>query len=55
MKLKKLLIAKGNSTLLVWGCPQSGKKDMIQKYLGDVEQVGFVETKENLPFLNMMQ
>lgn len=54
MKLKKFLIANGNSTLLVWGCPSGKKKSIIKRYLGEVEQIGFVETKKNLPFLNMM-
>lgn len=54
MKLKKFLIAGGNSTLLVWGCPSSEKQNIIQKYLGEVEQIGFVEIKNGLPFLNMM-
>lgn len=54
MKLKKFLIAGGNSTLLVWGCPSSEKKEIIKKYLGEVEQIGFIETKDGLPFLNMM-
>lgn len=54
MRLQKFLIAGGNSTLLVWGCPASGKSGLIKKYLGEVEQIGFVETKDNLPFLNMM-
>lgn len=54
MKFKKFLIAGGNSTLLVWGCPSNEKNKIIKKYLGKVEQIGFVETKNNLPFLNMM-
>lgn len=54
MKLKKYLIAGGNSTLLVWGCPSCEKNKITKKYLGEVEQIGFVETKNNLPFLNMM-
>lgn len=54
MKLKKFLIAGGNSTLLVEDYPSGGKKEIIKKYLGEVEQIGFVETKNGLPFLNMM-
>ena len=54
MKIKKFLIANGNSTLLVWRCPPNGKGKIIKKYLGEVEQIGFVETKNRLPFLNMM-
>lgn len=54
MKLKRLLIAGGNSTLLVWDCPPGNKNTIIQKYLGEVEQIGFVEKKNDLPYLNMM-
>ena len=54
MKLKRFLIAGGNSTLLVWGCPSSEKNKIIKKYLGEVEQIGFAGTKNKLPFLNMM-
>ncbi len=54
MKLKKFLIAGGNSTLLVWGCSPREKNKIIKRYLGDVEQIGFVEVKNGLPFLNMM-
>ena len=54
MKLKRLLIAGGNSTLLVWDCPPGKKNNITNKYLGDVEQVGFVEEKNGLLYLNMM-
>lgn len=54
MKLKRLLIAGGNSTLLVWDCPPGNKNTIIQKYLSEVEQIGFVEKKNDLPYLNMM-
>lgn len=54
MKFKKLLIANGNSTLLVWGCPSSERNIVIKRYLGEMEQIGFVETKNRLSFLNMM-
>lgn len=54
MKFKKLLIANGNSTLLVWGCSSTEKNIVIKRYLGKIEQIGFVETKNRLPFLNMM-
>ena len=54
MKLNKFLIAGGNSTLLIKGCPSNDKKQFITKYLGDVEQIGFIESKNNIPYLNMM-
>ncbi len=54
MKFKKLLIAGGNSTLLVWDCPSCEKNKVIKRYLGEIEQIGFVEAKNKLPFLNMM-
>lgn len=53
--LKKFLIAGGNSTLLVWNCPSDQKKKVIDRYLGKVEQVGFIEeTKKGLSKLVMM-
>lgn len=49
------MIAGGNSTLLVWDCPQKMKNKIIKKYLGKFEQVGFVEqSKTELPKLVMM-
>lgn len=54
MKKQKYIIAGGNSTLLVWSCPLRCKKQVINKYLGEVEQIGFVTTKKNFPFLQMM-
>lgn len=55
MKLSKFLIAGGNFTLLVWNCPQNLKNKIIKKYLGQFEQVGFVEqSKTELPKLIMM-
>lgn len=54
MKLKKFLIAGGNSTLLVWGCSPDKKSIVIEQWLRKVEQIGFVEIKNDLPFLNMM-
>jgi histidine racemase len=41
--LNKYLIAGGNSTLLVWDCPLSLRKLLISKYLGKVEQIGFIK------------
>lgn len=54
MKLKKLLIAGGNSTLLVWGNLPQEKEKIIKKYLGQVEQIGFVSSQNYLPKLTMM-
>lgn len=54
MKIKQLLIAGGNSTLLVWDCKPLEKQKIIEKYLGKVEQIGFVKTKKKLPVLEMM-
>ncbi len=49
MRLKKLLIAEGNSTLLVWDCPSSEKSRILKKYLGEVEQIGFISRQDNGP------
>jgi len=53
--LRKFLIASGNSTLLVWNCPRAQKrKEIIKKYLGRVEQIGFVSENNGTPKLEMM-
>lgn len=54
MKLKKYLIAGGNSTLLISGCPFIARDKISKKYLLEVEQVGFVEEKRGVPKLVMM-
>lgn len=54
MKLSKLLIAGGNSTLLVKGYKSSEKKDIIKQYLGQVEQIGFISYPRGIPKLEMM-
>lgn len=54
MVLKKFLIAGGNSTLLVWQCPENKRRRLIKKYLGKVEQIGFIEEFNGLPSLKMM-
>ncbi len=54
MKLNKYLIANGNSTLLVKGYKSSEKKEIIKKYLGSVEQIGFVSYPKGVPKLSMM-
>ncbi|MBI2086085.1 hypothetical protein HYT74_01965 [Candidatus Daviesbacteria bacterium] len=38
MRRQKLTIAGGNSTLLVWNCPQIQRSEIINRYLGEVEQ-----------------
>lgn len=53
MILKKFLIAGGNSTLLAWNCPPMQKDMIVRKYLGQVEQVGFIAEKK-FPKLIMM-
>lgn len=55
MKLNKYLIAGGNSTLIVWDCPESEKSGVIKKYLGQVEQIGFASIdKDGVPMFSMM-
>lgn len=54
MTLKKFLIAGGNSTLLVWGCLPSEKNQIVKKYLGEVEQIGFIKVKDSISKLVMM-
>jgi len=54
IKLQKFLIAGGNSTLLVWNCPKTYRAKIIDRYLGGVEQVGFIEQKGEYLGLVMM-
>lgn len=54
MKLNKFLVAGGNSTLLVKGYKFSEKKAIIKKYLGQVEQIGFISYPKGIPKLSMM-
>jgi len=54
MKIKKFLIANGNSTLLVWDCPLWERKQIIKTYLGKVEHLGFVSVQNGFPKLTMM-
>ena len=54
MIVKKFLIAGGNSTALIYGCPVADRDKTSKKLLKDVEQVGFVSTKATLPKLTMM-
>jgi hypothetical protein len=53
VKIKKFLIAGGNSTALVWDCPNEKRKEVTRKLLNDVEQVGFVLQDTKIPKLNM--
>lgn len=54
MKLNKFLIAGGNSTLLVKGYKSSEKEKIIKRYLGEVEQIGFISYPKGIPKLLMM-
>lgn len=54
MKIQKFLIAGGNSTLLIWGCPTWKRKQIIERYLGKVEHLGFVSAQNGFPDLTMM-
>ena len=56
MQTEKFLIAGGNPTLLVWGCPID-KQVSISKQeleLGDAEQVGFITNEHDVMYLTMM-
>ncbi|OGM32304.1 hypothetical protein A2803_04060 [Candidatus Woesebacteria bacterium RIFCSPHIGHO2_01_FULL_44_21] len=54
MKYEKYIIAGGNSTLLVRNCSADLRGLVCKKYLGEVEQVGFVDEFKGLPRLIMM-
>ncbi len=54
MQSKKLLIAGGNPTLLIWGCSEENRLVQAIEALRDVEQVGFVEIDKNISKLTMM-
>lgn len=41
MRIKKFLVAGGNSTALVFGCPLEERIETSKVLLGEVEQVGF--------------
>lgn len=53
-KLNKYLVAGGNSTLLVRSYKSCEKEKIIKKYLGLVEQIGFVSYPRGIPKLIMM-
>lgn len=54
MLIKKFLIAKGNSTALVYNCPYKDRDKISKKLLKKVEQVGFVSKEKKSPKLIMM-
>ncbi|MBI4918673.1 hypothetical protein HY837_01995 [archaeon] len=54
MKIKKFLIAYGNSTALVYDCPVKNRLKIIKKLLLKVEQVGFVSARNKFPQMQMM-
>ncbi len=54
MKVKKFLIAGGNSTALIYNSPLSNRGAIAKEFLKNVEQVGFVSSKTELPTLIMM-
>ena len=53
MKIRQFLIAGGNSTALVYECPDSERINTSKNLLKSVEQVGFIEDTEP-PELTMM-
>lgn len=54
MKQIIALIAAGNSTLYIWDCPEMNRAKMINKYLGKIEQIGFVDSYNSYVYLTMM-
>lgn len=54
MIIKKFLVAGGNSTMLVWNCPEDKRLELAKKLLDEVEQVGFVSEENGIPRLRMM-
>lgn len=54
MEIKSFLIAGGNPTELIWGCPSVEQVKVAQRYLGKVEQVGFISEENGLRKLDMM-
>jgi histidine racemase len=54
MGIKKLLIAGGNSTALVYDLPSKDRGKILKTLLNEVEQVGFVNTKINPTQFRMM-
>jgi hypothetical protein len=54
LKVRKFLIAGGNSTALVYNCPNANRNKASKRFLKDVEQVGFISTRNKLPKMTMM-
>jgi hypothetical protein len=56
MHIEKFLIAGGNPTLLIWGCPEDKQVSLSKQYLesGDAEQVGFISHENGVMYLTMM-
>jgi|GEM_PF-2932651 len=54
MEIKSFLIAGGNPTDLIWNCPAGERLGVAKRYLGKVEQVGFVSVDNGLKKLTMM-
>ncbi|MBI2599726.1 hypothetical protein HYW43_02270 [Candidatus Daviesbacteria bacterium] len=54
MNIEKYLIAKGNSTLLVEGCPEKDRVSVTKIGLKNAEQVGFINLDQEIPTLEMM-
>lgn len=52
-KIQSFLIAGGNPTLLIRESNASEKKKIIKKYLGEYDQIGFIE-EGDIPVLSMM-
>ncbi len=54
MSIEVFTIARGNSTMLVEGCPQGSRLTFARNALKRVEQVGFIEPYAEMPTLQMM-
>lgn len=55
MKIRKFLVAGGNSTAIVWNCDLENRSKVVKELLNEVEQVGFVnDHSESFPSFTMM-
>lgn len=54
MLVRKFLIAGGNATALVAGCPESERPGALSSLMGQVEQVGFIDQDGGRPRIRMM-
>jgi hypothetical protein len=52
--IKQYLIAGGNSTIIAWNCPSKERTNLVNAYLGNVEQVGFASNNMEIPSFTMM-